>query len=288
MAEAEVTTPAPPEDPEQTEPSEPEEKPDDDGGEEEPAEEVAARALLDDLGGYRSSGFVFRSAEGEVGILEGRMLPYNTWARIDSFVEGRFYEQFRPRSLTKTLTERAGQMRILFEHGMSRLLDKMPIAEFESFRDEDDGVHFRARLLPGLPDLFMEGLRRNQYGSSIRHKPVKMGVTERPGKSDHNPEGWQERSITEALVKEFSVVTFPAYEGATASVRSLTDDLYAARALEHPELLLQHLRAQAEPTHSEPPVQEDPGAGKASRATLPKPTRDWLSTDQEVPPWHIP
>lgn len=249
---------------------------------------LAGSAVVETFGGYRTSDeFVFRSAEGEAGILEGRMLPYNVWARIDSFVEGRFYERFHPRSLAKHLSEKASQVRILFQHGQD-LLGRQPIASFESFRDEEDGVHYSARLFPNLPPLLMDGLRAGQYGSSIHHKPVKMSVDRRPPKSEHNPEGWQERSISEARIREFSVVTFPVYEGATAGVRSITDDLYADLALAHPDLLLQHLRAQAEPPHSEPPAQEDPDAGKASRDTLPKPTRDWLSTDQEVPPWHLP
>lgn len=251
-------------------------------------EEPEARAELAHLGGYRSSEVAFRSAEGETGILEGRMLPYNVWARIDSFVEGQFYERFKPRSLAKTLGEKIGRLPILFEHGLSPTLGKMTIAQFEHFRDEEDGVHFRARLLGGLPELLMHGLRSNQYGASIRHDPVHQQVNRWPGKSGHNPEGWREHTVTESKVKEFSVVTFPAYQGTTAVARSLTDEIIYDRVLERPEGLLQHLRAQAEPSHSEPPTQEDPDVGKASRDTQPKPTRDWLSTERTAPPWHIP
>ena len=244
--------------------------------------------------GYRSGDFVFRSAEGEHGILEGRLLPYDQWARIDSIVEGKFYERFRPRSITKTLNEKASSLRVLFEHGFSPLVGSAPIAKFESFRDEDDGVHYTAPLLRGIPELVMDGLRNGQYGSSIRHKPIKAEVNRRPGKSDYNPEGWEERSVTEALLKEFSVVAFPAYAGATASVRSLTDDFYRSRLEENPERLLELMRGNVEPSHSEPAPQEDPDGETGSRATQteettpPVPKRDWLAPTEEKEGWHIP
>ena len=40
----------------------------------------------------------------------------------------------------------------------------------------------------------------------------------------HNPHGLPERTVKEAKVPEFGPVTFPAYAGATAGVRSMTDD----------------------------------------------------------------
>lgn len=39
-----------------------------------------------------------------------------------------------------------------------------------------------------------------------------------PRRSAHNPDVLEERTITEADVYEFSFVTFPQYEGATARV----------------------------------------------------------------------
>jgi hypothetical protein len=52
-----------------------------------------------------------------------------------------------------------------------------------------------------------------------------------PGSSDYNPHGLPERTLTELRVPEFGPCVFPAYESATAGVRSvsLTDRL-------HPEL----------------------------------------------------
>jgi phage head maturation protease len=52
---------------------------------------------------------------------------------------------------------------------------------------------------------------------------VRENIDKTTQASSYNPTGLPERTITEAKVMEFGPVTFPAYEGATAGVRSLTD-----------------------------------------------------------------
>ena len=96
---------------------------------------------------FRSAGeMVFRAEQtnGSEGILEGRMVPYNEWAKVDSYIEGRFYERFLPRSFAKNIQERGDRIRVLFEHGMSKLLDNQPIAKLEELEERDDGLHYRA------------------------------------------------------------------------------------------------------------------------------------------------
>jgi len=250
---------------------------------------------------YRSAELAYREGEdGQPGILEGRMVPYNEWTEIRSTIEGHFLERILPGALTKTIAERAAKMRVLFEHGFSRNVDKSPIASLEEVRDEPDGAYYRARLLPNVPPLILDGLREGLYGTSIAMRmPIRADVERRPGKSEHNPDGIEERSVTEASVREMSVVTFPAYEGTTATVRSLTDELLVARLAEDPQHLLQLVRAelQAAPEHPEPdgePEPEEPTPPaepepvEAGRATQPKPSKDWLSETEARPPWKLP
>jgi hypothetical protein len=83
--------------------------------------------------------------------------------------------------------------------------------------------------VPGSPLLdtsyvadLIPGLRAGVYGSSFRFKIVRENLDNTAPASSYNPKALPERTITEATVMEFGPVTFPAYEGATAGVRSLT------------------------------------------------------------------
>jgi hypothetical protein len=107
----------------------------------------------------------------------------------------------------------------LFEHGKDQTIGNQPIAVVDEMRDMPDGVYYRASLLDGLPPLLMSGLRRGLYGSSIRLGPIRSDRVRSPMRSAHNLDRLPEVTIREALIKEFSVVTFPQYAGATAAVR---------------------------------------------------------------------
>lgn len=242
---------------------------------------------------YRAIGpaeMQFRD-EGEAGsVIEGRMMPYDEWTEVNSSVEGHFLERFAPGSLAKTLVEQASRIRMLWEHGLDTMLGKQTIAAIESFREEADGAYYRAGLLDGLPPLLVSGLKRGLYGSSIRFSPVKWDRQRSPKRSEDNPDGIEERTVREAFMRELSVVTFPQYSGATAHVRSLTDEIAAKQLLGNPAQLLGMLRQAGEvvpetvePQHSD---REEPSeAPEPSRST--QPSRDYLRPQEGDPSWRL-
>jgi hypothetical protein len=67
-------------------------------------------------------------------------------------------------------------------------------------------------------------LKAGLYGASHRFSVLREEVIDQPDPSESNPHGLPERTVKEARLMEFGPVTFPAYAGATAGVRSLTDD----------------------------------------------------------------
>ena len=224
-----------------------------------------------------------RFDDGEDGpVLTGRMMPYGQWTEIKSRTEGHFFERFAMGSLTKTMTERMRSVKVLYEHGLD-FLGKQSIAEFVRFDDREDGGWYDANLLRSVPELLVEGLRRGLYGSSVRFEPLKWDRVRYPKRSEHNPDGLEERTVREAYIKEFSVVTFPAYEGATAGIRSLTDEVAAKQLLKDPVALLERLNTlegddgeREEPQHSD---EESP-----SRRTQ-QPSRDYLNRKEGKPRW---
>ena len=63
---------------------------------------------------------------------------------------------------------------------------------------------------------------------------MKEEFLDKPKVSAMNPRGLPERTVSEAAVREFGPVTFPAYEGATAGLRSMTDEfIFSSLIMKH-------------------------------------------------------
>jgi len=158
-------------------------------------------------------------------VLVGHFSVYNEWARIDSVREGTFMERIAPGAFADTLREDRAGLRVLFQHGKDPDLGEKPIAVPRVIREDARGAYYEAELLPGLPELVTAGLRAGVYGSSFRFTVTGEDFDPRPGRSIHNPDGIPERTIRSARVREFGPVVWPAYAGASAGIRSLTDEI---------------------------------------------------------------
>lgn len=184
-----------------------------------------ARPPRDELFRAISPGIEFREVDSDGAdtspILVGHFARFDEWTTIDSFFEGRFLERIAPGAFKKTLREQSP--RVLFNHGRDVTLGNTLLGTPEVIREDDEGAYYEVRLFDGLPELLMEGLRAGAYGASFRFRVVREELVQEPKRSAHNPDRLPERTITEAQVFEFGPVSFPAYEGATAGVRSLTD-----------------------------------------------------------------
>lgn len=173
-----------------------------------------------------ASGLEVREAEErEMPDLVGRFAVFNEWTEIRSIFEGRFMERFAPGAFKKTFRENRKRLRVLFQHGRDPQVGDKPLGTIEELREESDGAHYRVPLFDtNYNRELLPALKAGQFGASFRFTPVKVVEDTDPKRSDHNPDGLPERTITEARVSEFGPVTFPAYEGATAGVRSMMDE----------------------------------------------------------------
>jgi HK97 family phage prohead protease len=174
---------------------------------------------------------VREASEGGRPTLFGHFARFNEWAEIRSIFEGDFMEQIAPGAFSKTFNENRSNIKATFQHGGDPSMGDQILGPIEELREDDTGAYYEIPLFEGIPPLVMSGLRAGAYGSSFRFRVTRDDVNERPGESDHNPDGLPERTIKEAQVMEFGPVTFPAYAGTSAAVRSMTDELLLERAV---------------------------------------------------------
>jgi len=179
--------------------------------------------------------------------LTGRLARAGEWAEIESVTEGHFLERNQPGAFKKTFAENYDKIRLLFQHGKDPDIGGKPIAEVRELGEDDEGPYYRAEILDGVPPLIVDGLRRGLYGSSHSFRVIREDWEPRPKAASHNPNGIPERTIKEAMVYEISAVTWPAYAGATASLRSMTDEFTLDSLTSNPTRLRELVDYIAEP-----------------------------------------
>lgn len=187
------------------------------------------------------SGVALRAA-GENGtstgpVMEGHFAVFNQWTEINSW-EGNFLERFAPKAFKKTISENRSGMKVLFQHGYDYMIGDKPLGPITELLEDEEGVFYEVPLLDAryVREDVQPGLEAELYGASFRFRVIREEIDEEPGASAHNPNGLPERTVKEARVPEFGPVTFPAYEGASAGLRSLEiGELVAQAALERME-----------------------------------------------------
>jgi HK97 family phage prohead protease len=168
--------------------------------------------------------------------LYGYFTRFDEWTEIDSFFEGNFMERIMPGAFKKTFREQTPK--VLFQHGMDGMVGDKPLGAPSMLREEDDGPYYEVPLLDTSYNRdLIPGLEAGLYGASFRFSVMREEWVDDPAPSEHNPKGLPERSIKEVRNSEFGPVTFPAYPGATAAVRSMTDEYLIGRATARPETL---------------------------------------------------
>jgi HK97 family phage major capsid protein len=203
----------------------------------------------DDL--YRAMPGGATSPDGKT--LTIRLAPHDEFAEIASVVEGHFLERFSRSAYRKTMAER--KPKILFQHGKDPEIGEKPIATTDEVGEDDISPYARGEILDGVPELVVDGLRKGVYGASHRFSVVREEWVAKPKTSRHNPDALPERTIIEAHLHELGPVTWPAYAGASAALRSMTDEM---RGIPTAEPEAPSLDAAAEEPHLEPERRDEP------------------------------
>lgn len=175
-------------------------------------------------------GLHVRADDGDEGngatVVDITFARFGVWNEIDSFHEGRFMERIAPGAFKKTIDERGDRVKILFNHGHD-VLGELPIGRSTEIVERSEGPVATVELFDESPDVarLLPALRSDPpvLGASYRFRVVKQEMDDDPEPSDHNPLALPERTLTEIQLFELGPVTFPADEGTSVGVRSLTD-----------------------------------------------------------------
>jgi HK97 family phage prohead protease len=152
--------------------------------------------------------------------------------------EGRFIERLAEGTFKKTFEENRKGIRVTFNHGQDPSLGDKVLGPIERLEEDEYGALYEVPLLDTSYNRdLVPGLLAGLYGSSFRFRVVQEEFSKDPKRSTNNPEALPERTIREVQVFEFGPVTYPAYTGATAGVRSLTDRFVMERFTRDPARL---------------------------------------------------
>lgn len=156
--------------------------------------------------------------------LVGHFAVFNEWSEIDSW-EGRFLERLAPGSARKTIREQRDSVKVLFDHGHDPTLGNKPLGPIVSLSEDPTGVSYDVSLIDTdyNRDFIVPAAREGLLGASFRFSVVKETWVEPARGTDWNPNKIRERTIQEFRLFEFGPVTFPAYQQATAGLRSKFD-----------------------------------------------------------------
>lgn len=263
-----------------------------------PSDEEESSAPFPKESLYRAvwpTDFELREDDGEMPVMYGHFAVFDTWTEIDSAFEGNFMERIALGAFEKTFTERAGQVRVLFQHGKDPQVGSKVLGEPSVLREEERGAYYEVPLLDTSYNRdLLPGLRRGLYGSSFRFRVMREQIDRKPKRSEFNPEGLPERTIKEVELHEFGPVTFPAYASATAGVRSLTDEFLLETFVRDRGRLRKLIRyLEGEPSEddageaSEPVTSSEHGAGRGPVPATPRKVRDYLTPRKEEPSWTL-
>ncbi|HEY8756793.1 MAG TPA: HK97 family phage prohead protease [Candidatus Dormibacteraeota bacterium] len=173
------------------------------------------------------SGCEIRDAgDGDAGpgTLTGYLATFNQWTEIKSQREGHFMERMAPGAFQRTIADNGSRMKVTFNHGKDPQLGDKVLGIPSLLEEDDRGVRYEVPLLDTSYNRDLApGLRAGAYGSSFRFNVAAEDYNKKATRSDYNPQGLPERTVRELHMQEFGPVTFPAYLGATAGMRSLTD-----------------------------------------------------------------
>jgi HK97 family phage prohead protease len=170
-----------------------------------------------------TAGVQLRATGDDQGVrgFDGHAAVFNERTAIGNPLTWGFYEEIAPGAFTKTLSE--GDARFLVDHDTRLVVSRVSAGSLRLAQDSV-GLAVDADLdqrLSYVSDLVVNLENRNVTGMSFGFRTVKddwQTITVQTSEGDMEAEL---RVIREVQLFEVSAVTFPAYEGTDAALRSV-------------------------------------------------------------------
>lgn len=170
-----------------------------------------------------------RAADNGGDMMHGHFAVFGEFTEINSYFEGRFLERIAPGAFTQTFAERGDKVKVLYDHGADPMIGNKPLGKITNLAEDKRGARYEVELFDAsyVREL-VPALRAGALGASFRFSIAEGGeVWEQPTRATRsNPDKLRERTITAVNLFEFGPVTFPAYDSATAGMRSTTDQFF--------------------------------------------------------------
>lgn len=170
---------------------------------------------------FSADGVETRAANADGSIpFKGHAATFNRWATIGGY----FRERIAPGAFAKTIGE--ADIRFLINHDPMYVLARNA-SQTLTLSEDNKGLRVEADMAPTsyANDLAISMQRGDINQMSFAFRAVKETWDE--------TKKLPERTVTEAMLADVSVVTFPAYEGTDAGLRSAQlDALFATLGLD--------------------------------------------------------
>jgi HK97 family phage prohead protease len=169
---------------------------------------------------------VASNPDGAERVLVGEFARFNEWTEIHSVFEGDFLERIAPGAFDLTIERDLSRIKVLYDHGHDPQLGNKPLGPIRSIDPTDTGVSYEVPLIDTdyNRDFIIPAADAELLGASFRMAVRGNEWFDPTEPSDHNPKVLPERTITLIDLFEFGPVTFPAYESASAGLRSRSDE----------------------------------------------------------------
>lgn len=168
----------------------------------------------------RSFDFEFeRGTGGDGRTLEGYAAVFNSPARIRDW-GGDFDEVLLPGAFARSITGRPPVMQ--WDHGHDPRVGTVPIAAIQDLREDDQGLHVRARL---FDNPVVEPVRQAIEARAVSGMSFRFSVPDGGDKWTRRKGDVDLREISDTETRELGPVVFPAYDATSVGVRSMLASL---------------------------------------------------------------